>query len=141
MKVFVSHAPQHEPLARRVAQALRGAGIETWDQSLILPGDNWGAEIGKALQEADTMLVLLATPVTDWQWVERDVSYALGQMSYKGRVVPVLAASPEQLPWEEVPWVLHRFQPIEVPNLSDDEREMDRLVDVLRRWREPSLTR
>ena|SRR6266542_2890668 len=141
MKVFVSHAPPDEDLARRVAHALRGAGIEAWDQSLILPGDNWGAEIGHALQEADTMLVLLATPVTDLQWVERDVSYALSQVRYKGRVVPVLASRPYVLLRKSLPWVLHRFPAVELPHLADDERELDQLVELLRHRREPSLSR
>lgn len=59
MKVFISHAPTDAELARRVAGVLWAAGFQVWDETQILPGDNWGEMLAEALRESDAMVVLL----------------------------------------------------------------------------------
>ena len=59
MKVFISHASTDAKLAKRVAHVLREAGFQVWDETQILPGDNWGTQLSEALQESEAMVVLL----------------------------------------------------------------------------------
>jgi hypothetical protein len=55
MKEFISHANGDEKLVRRVADFLRQTGFEVWDNTQILPGDNWAASIATALEESEAM--------------------------------------------------------------------------------------
>ena len=59
MQVFISHDTQDRKLARTIANKLRNDGFEVWDDSQLLPGENWAEAMGKALEESDAMVVLL----------------------------------------------------------------------------------
>jgi hypothetical protein len=50
--VFISHASPDFKLATRVAKSLREAGFQVWDETQILPGDNWRTQIAIALRIA-----------------------------------------------------------------------------------------
>ena len=117
MKVFISHAFADNDLARRVAEALRSSGFQVWDESQVLPGDNWGEKLGEALRESEAMVILLTPDSLQAPNVTYELGYALGKKDFKGRVVPVLAAPPEQLPRENIPWVLRKFHMI---NLAEE---------------------
>ena len=50
--VFLSYASQDAEAARRIAEALRAAGVEVWfDQSELRGGDSWDAKIRKQIKE------------------------------------------------------------------------------------------
>ena len=50
--VFLSYASQDAEAARRIAEALRAAGVEVWfDQSELVGGDAWDAKIRKQIAE------------------------------------------------------------------------------------------
>src|SRR5215210_3258531 len=113
LRVFISHAYADTDLARRVTDVLEESGFQTWlDSQQILPGDNWGEKLAEALRESNAMVVLLTPDSLRSSNISHDISYALGNKNYKDRLIPVVAASPEQLPREEIPWVLglERFQ-------------------------------
>ena len=59
MKVFISHSNETRALAQKVGEALKRAGWEVWNDLEILPGDNWAAKIGQALESSQAMVVLL----------------------------------------------------------------------------------
>ena len=44
MKIFVSHALADQELASQVAEGLQASGFQVWDESQILPGDNWAQD-------------------------------------------------------------------------------------------------
>src|ERR1041385_7394649 len=116
MKVFISHSATDASLAKHVADALIESGFEVWDDtSQVLPGDNWGEKLAQALEESTAMIVLLTPNSVKSPNVTFELGFALGNRDYKGRVIPVLAATPEQLPIEQIPWVLRRFQMIRLP--------------------------
>ena len=94
MKVFISHDFNDTKLARRVAGTLRKAGFQVWDYSEINPVDNWGESLGN---------VLLTPNLVDSYNVSHDLSYALGKLEYKGRVIPVIADPSQQLSPREIP--------------------------------------
>ncbi|HSE11837.1 MAG TPA: TIR domain-containing protein [Rudaea sp.] len=50
--IFLSYASQDAPAARRVRDALRGAGLEVWfDQNELRGGDAWDASIRRQIRE------------------------------------------------------------------------------------------
>ena len=131
MKVFISHAATDAKLAERVAHVLREAGFQVWDETQILPGDNWGTQLAEALQESEAMVVLLTPNSLNSPNLNHEVGYALGNEGYKGRVIPVLAASPEQLPKEDVPWILHKFHIIQLQDQEQDEEGLRSIAQAL----------
>lgn len=133
MKVFISHALTDTKLAKRVADSLKEAGLQVWDVSDVLPGDNWAAEAGHALQESDAMVVLLTPDSLRAPNVSHEIGYALGREDYRGRLIPVIAATPEELPQHEIPWVLKRFQMIELPDGEHDEEGLRKIAEALTR--------
>ncbi len=61
MKVFLSYSAEDREVAKDLATQLANAGLETWDPAeALFPGDNWALRIGKALEEADAMIVLVS---------------------------------------------------------------------------------
>jgi len=131
MKVFISHASTDAKLAKRVAHVLREAGFQVWDETQILPGDNWGTQLAEALQESEAMVVLLTPNSLHSPNLSHEVGYALGKEGYKGRVIPVLAASPEQLPKEDIPWILHKFHIIQLQDQEKDEEGLRSIAQAL----------
>ena len=131
MKVFISHASTDAKLAKRVAHVLREAGFKVWDETQILPGDNWGTQLAEALQESEAMVVLLTPNSLHSPNLSHEVGYALGKEGYKGRVIPVLAAPPEQLPKEDIPWILHKFHIIQLQDQEKDEEGLRSIAQAL----------
>jgi len=131
MKVFISHAATDAKLAKRVAHILRESGFQVWDETQILPGDNWGTQLAEALQESEAMVVLLTPNSLHSPNLSHEVGYALGKEGYKGRVIPVLAASPEQLSKEDIPWILHKFHMIQLQDQEKDEEGLRSIAQAL----------
>jgi len=132
MKVFISHASTDAKLASRVAHVLREAGFQVWDDTQIFPGDNWGAELAQALQESNAMVVLWTPDALRSPNIRYDVDYALGKKDYKGRLISVIAAPPEQLPKEEIPWILYRLPMFYLPDLERDEEGLRKIAQALK---------
>ena len=134
MKVFISHSSADADLAKRVADTLRKSGFQVWDASdtsQVLPGDNWGEKLASALEESSAMVVLLTPNSAKSSNIMLELGYALGNMDYKGRVIPVLAATPEQLPIDQIPWVLRHFQIIRLPSEERDGKAIQQIADAL----------
>jgi hypothetical protein len=130
MKVFISYASSDEPLARKVGDALRASGLEVWDGSLVMPGENWAARVGEALQEAEAMVVLLTPEALRSKQVSYEIAYALGKQEYSGRLIPVLA-SPDQLNQEEIPWILKKLPMIRLPEYEREEEGLNAIARAL----------
>ena len=133
MKVFISHAFADDKLAKRVANTLRNAGFQVWDETQILPGENWAESLRNALDESDAMVVLLTPSSVHSPNIAHEVGYALGKQEYKNRLIPAIAAPSEKFESGEIPWVfnLQQFQMIHVPNLEEDEDELKKIAQAL----------
>jgi hypothetical protein len=131
MKVFLSHASADAVLAKQLAGALREAGFQVWDGSEVLPGDNPGVKLAEALEESEAMVVLLTPNSVHAPNVSLELGYALGKLDYKGRVIPVVAASPQELPLNDIPWILNRFKIIQLPQ-PDPEEGVETIAEALR---------
>jgi hypothetical protein len=130
MKVFISHASEDRDLARRVRASLRAAGLQVRDEPEVLPGDNWGERLAQVLQDSDAMVILLTPNSLQAPNVSYELAYALGKQEFKGRVVPVLAAPPEQLPRDRIPWVLNKFQTVSLSE-ADQAEDIKKIAAVL----------
>lgn len=132
MKVFVSHAHTDEPLARRVTATLERAGLEVRDPiHEIMPGDNWAAVVSQALQESQAMVVLLTPDAMRSRWVLADIQYALGQVRFRERLIPVVVGDPDAMKSEEVPWVLRRLKTVRLTDHSNEEEGIKEVARTL----------
>jgi len=135
MNVFISYSSTDKELARQIADALRNASFQVWNDTQIFPGDNWAELIANELRESDAMVVLLTPNSVDSPYINAEVGYALGEQGYKGRVIPVLAAPSEQLPELElkIPWILKKFGLIYISNLEHDEEGLRNITQALKK--------
>ena len=134
MKVFISHAYSDEQLAQKVAAILQEAGLEVWDAMReILPGDNWAQHVSNALQESEAMVVLLTPDAVRSEWVRREmrwnIEYALGEIRFRSRLIPVVAGDPDILNTESVPWILRHQK---IVDLTEHENEEEGIREVAR---------
>lgn len=131
MKVFISHSHVDAPLASRVSEALERRGLEVWDPGRdVLPGDNWAAEVARALEESEAMVVLLTPHSIDSPHVRRDMEYALGAKNYSNRLIPVVVGGAEHLPEERIPWIVRQLPWYQ---LDHQGAEVQPIADALRR--------
>lgn len=119
MKVFLSYSHEDRDLAHRVAVSLSEAGLTVWDPAIeLLPGDPWARKIDQALEESDAMVVLLTPRAIDSPWVRREIEYALGEVRFENKLIPVLVDSQSELLADKIPWILRRLKLVE---LSQDD--------------------
>ena len=86
--IFVSHASDDAELAGRLCSALESEGLRTWIASRdVSIGANYAAEIVRAVNSAQFLLVLLSPKGIESPHVRREVSIAID------RGVPVLPVS------------------------------------------------
>ena len=132
MQVFISYSDSDSPLAARVSKALRKAGLQVWDPEVnVLPGDNWAAQVGQALEESDAMVVLLTPNSISSPHVKADMAYALGSKSYRNRLVPVAVGDREQLSKSEIPWMVRKLHWANLPNPESGDPEVKLIADAL----------
>lgn len=115
MKVFLSYSQSDRALASQLAHSLKASGLEVWDtQSEIFPGDNWAEKTSQALQESEAMIVLLSDESLHSAMVRWEVEYGLGNKNYRGRLIPVLVDGARLEQSEDFPWILRRFNSVDL---------------------------
>ena len=133
MQVFISHSHSDSLLAARVSEALRKEGLEVWNHDLdLLPGDNWAAEVARALNESKAMVVLLTPDAIRSPYVKREMDYALGSQNYDNRLIPVAVGGREQLPTREIPWILQHLPWVELTNREGGDLEVEPIANAIR---------
>lgn len=139
MQVYISYARADQPLAKRVADVLRASGMTVWlGAEQILPGDNWGEHVGRALRESDAMVVLLTPNTAQSSNLEYDLGYALGSREYEGRVVAVKAGSVQELSHSEFPWILSKFPTIHLPHSGREPDDLGAIAKALLPFTNPN---
>ena len=99
MKIFLSHSKSEKSLAREIAQGLVDQGFDVWfDEWFLQPGGNWAKEVGKALESADAMVVIVS-PDGMQAWQREEIQYALTAPRFEGRLIPVIVKSTPDIPW------------------------------------------
>src|SRR5438094_473008 len=91
-RVFLSYADADEPIATRIADALRGAGLLVWSDSWELAaGDSIARRIEETLVSSDLLVVLLSPRSVNSRWVEVELSAALAT-ELRDRAITVIPA-------------------------------------------------
>lgn len=132
MKVFISHSHKDEALAKKVASILQDCGLDAWDDSEILPGENWAEKTAQALNESEAMIVLLTPEALESPWVQREIEYALTKESYSHRLFPVVVGTSEEVPRESIPWILRSLKVINLTEQSEIEEGIKEISQALK---------
>jgi len=68
-KIFLSHSSIDKPFVRKLDQHLKRAGYETWlDEKELIGGDPLAKEIGKAIEAARLINVVVSDASTRSRW-------------------------------------------------------------------------
>ena len=79
MRVFLCHASGDKPVVRELYEVLRRDGFDPWlDEEDLLPGQDWEAEIKRAVRSAAAVVVFLSqSAVTKKGFVQKEIGFAL----------------------------------------------------------------
>jgi adenylate cyclase len=127
VRVFLSHN-QHdrEYVEMRIREPLAQRHVETWyAEQDIIPGDDYIRRIQDGLLKCDWMLVVLTASAAASDWVRAEVTTALKDPRFRGRVVPVRVddAFPYQL--------ASTFGPLDVLDVSASPNAGDMIYEFL----------
>jgi tetratricopeptide (TPR) repeat protein len=93
-RVFISHSSKDDAVVEKICHALRGQGIDVWDDARQLaPGDQLELEIRRALDESRATVVVLSPRTINSKWVPKEIQYAEGLRKQRGleyRIIPVM---------------------------------------------------
>jgi hypothetical protein len=107
-QVFISSAASDSAWARKLADQLRAADVDAWEPSTdLLPGADFSAEVARALDRAEALVVLISPSSMKSEWVRQEIQHALGTERFRSRLIPVLV---EPTPDDDVPWILRTLQ-------------------------------
>ena len=106
MNVFISYSQADKKWADALRSGLTEEGFEvTVPGDDIEPGENWHLEIGKALDRANAMVVLLSPDSVASKSNRAEVEYALFSPQFRHRLISVLLK-----PTADFPWILRKQQ-------------------------------
>jgi CRP-like cAMP-binding protein len=80
LQVFLCHSSGDKPAVRELWERLRiEEGINPWlDEEDLLPGQDWGREIPKAVKASDVVIVCLSrSAISKAGYVQKEIRYAL----------------------------------------------------------------
>lgn len=127
VKVFLSYASADRAMARDLAVQMEKAGFDVFFfDDLVEPGGNVPLAIGKALDRANAMVVLLSPDTAKSEWVQWEIEHALTQPRFKHRLIPVMTRRTN-----DFPWILRELQLIDAT--VDRKGAGKRIVDALKR--------
>jgi len=133
MRVFLSHSRTNKLLARRVLTAIKQAGLEVWDEERhTYPSDNWAKLTGKALEKSDAMVALLTPDALESIVVDREVSFALGNIRFEYRLIPVLVGVERDAAEEKFAWVINNLNPIVMSPSDGQEEGIKEIIQALK---------
>lgn len=103
-KVFISATASDAPLARELTARLHAAGIDASNSAMeALPGVNVSAELGRALHQAEAVIVLVSPAAMKSTSVRHEIQFALGEERFQDRLIPVMVKA---TPAGSIPWIL-----------------------------------
>ncbi|MBN1201919.1 MAG: SUMF1/EgtB/PvdO family nonheme iron enzyme [Anaerolineae bacterium] len=95
MRLFISYAHVDRPLVAQLVSILRAGGCDPWFDHRLLPGQDWQAELLRAIRACDGFVYALTPESVASEWCRWEFAEAvkLGKP-----VVPVLLQAGTQLP-------------------------------------------
>ena len=121
-EVFLSHSHQDKKALEKLAQTLVLHGVPVWySESNIKGAQEWLDEIGEALERCDWFVVLLTPAAVNSKWVKRELTYALDEQRYEGRIVPLLVKECE---YKKLAWPLATMQLLPFKNFPAGAKQL-----------------
>lgn len=128
--VFLSHAHSDKPLVRRVANGLRGHGIDVWiDDTELSVGDSLVTRIERGLDSAEFVAFFFSTASVKSQWAREELNVAISRQVSGCRGAILL---PILLEDAEIPALLRDVMYLDMRN-GDVEDGVIKLVAAIRR--------
>jgi len=132
MKVFLSHLGTDKDLVQKISDELKKWGMELWDDTYeIYPGDNWAQVTSQALEESQAMIVLLTPESLESKWIMWDIEFALVNVSYKHRLIPVLIGDPDRFK-EKIPAVFRYLKVINLPDNGKNDENIRQIAEAIK---------
>lgn len=118
LKIFISYAFADNSQALQVFKTLLSLDANPWlDTEKLLPGQDWKLEIGKALDDADVILLCLSKKsVSKEGYVQKEMRLALDRAL--------------EMPEGEVFLIPARFEPCELPYRLKDYQAVDLFTET-----------
>jgi TIR domain len=122
LRVFLCHASGDKPAVRKLYERLRRGGVQPWlDEEDLLPGQDWEAEIRKAVRDSDVVLVCLSPgAITKKGFVQKEIKFALDSADEQPEGTIFIV--PLKFEECEVPERLRRWQWVEFFRANGYER-------------------
>jgi len=129
--VFLSYSREDKSQMLSIAHALESSGIRCWTDRELQPGiESWPKAVGKAIEEAKYVVVLLSPEAKKSDWVETELMYA--RESCNKPVIPLLVRGSKS---DSVPFILSRTQHIDA--VSNLEAGIQALIVTLQKRLNP----
>jgi TIR domain len=126
-EVFLSHANPDRDFVDSVADVMARHAVPFWySRSKLLGAQQWHDEIGEALRRCDWFAVVLSAHSVQSVWVKHELTYALRQDRFRGRIIPIMR---ELCDIERLSWTLPEFQIVDFTQSFEDGCE-----SLLRVW-------
>jgi len=110
LKVFLCHASADKPKVRELYRYLKRRGIKPWfDEVDLVGGQDWQAEIPKALSTSDATIICLTKDSVDKEgYVQKEIKFALDKALEmpEGRIFLI----PVRLEDCDLPYSLKKYQ-------------------------------
>jgi len=123
MRLFLSYDSRDSHFAEELLPRLLAQKLEVWDPARELyPGSNWLLEAGRAFERADAVVFLISKHSVDTPALGREVQYAITNLRFKDRVVPVVLSRAVK----NIPWILEKMSVIDAT-----DHDMDRVARLV----------
>jgi hypothetical protein len=118
VEVFLSHSARDKRFLKRLSAVLRNHGLTVWfSEHGIRGAAQWHDEIGAALARCDWMIVILSPAAIASRWVKREVTHAIEEPRFDGRIISVRISACEA---KDLSWVLPQIQTIDFIGRFDE---------------------
>ena len=124
--VFISYSSKDTQTVKKIAQALKDAGITYWKAPEMIPaGSNYAREIPRAIEKCQVFLLVLSESSQESIWVEKEIDCAI---NHRKTIVPLNITG---VPLSDMfRFYLNNVQTI--PYDEDQEEAVSRLLERLR---------
>ena len=97
-QVFLCYSLLDEREAAVIREQLGRYGLNVWWDAELSPGKRWAFELSRALDECDTMIVLVSPHSMASDLVKRELDQAISTPNFEDRVFPVVIQRTLQVP-------------------------------------------
>ena len=131
-QVFLCYSLQDEREAAVIREELCRCGLNVWWDAELSPRKRWAYEVSRALDECDTMIVLVSPHSMASDLVKRELDQAISSQNFEDRVFPVVIK-----PTSDVPGYF-RFLPV-FDVTKNRRRGLKRVAEAIKTSKEATV--